>query len=250
MSVQSDNSLNSEIAYGVDLDLPIAGLGGRAYAFLIDWHIRLLLSCAWLALCFFVIFPIIYSTVVSFDQLDDVPLAFGILAFPSLAIYFLYHPFLEIITGGSSPGKRMAGIRIVNSQGLRPDVSALVVRNIFRLIDSLPGFYVVGMVATIVSGQKLRIGDMAAQTILIYEDKVGSADLQRAVQLRRTHSGDMSDDQLEILNELLSRWKQLKRDVRCRHAEKLLDKIGVSIAHESRERERDVLLHDKLKSLI
>src|SRR5579871_2632596 len=30
-----------------DLTLPIAGPGTRAYAFVIDWHIRLLIALAW-----------------------------------------------------------------------------------------------------------------------------------------------------------------------------------------------------------
>ena len=34
---------------GVDVELAIAGPGSRAYAFLIDWHIRLLLAITWYA---------------------------------------------------------------------------------------------------------------------------------------------------------------------------------------------------------
>ena len=31
----------------MDVTLPIAGPGTRAYAFIIDWHIRLLVALAW-----------------------------------------------------------------------------------------------------------------------------------------------------------------------------------------------------------
>ncbi len=34
-------------ATGVDVRVPIAGPGARAYAFVIDWHIRLVLALAW-----------------------------------------------------------------------------------------------------------------------------------------------------------------------------------------------------------
>jgi hypothetical protein len=37
-------------ATGVDLTLRIAGPGNRSYAFIIDWHLRLLLALAWLLL--------------------------------------------------------------------------------------------------------------------------------------------------------------------------------------------------------
>jgi uncharacterized RDD family membrane protein YckC len=32
---------------GVDVELKIAGPGGRSYAFVIDWHIRFLAAVAW-----------------------------------------------------------------------------------------------------------------------------------------------------------------------------------------------------------
>jgi len=32
---------------GVDVALPIAGPGARAFAFIIDWHLRTILSVAW-----------------------------------------------------------------------------------------------------------------------------------------------------------------------------------------------------------
>ncbi len=39
-------------ATGVDLDPPIGGPGSRSYAFLIDWHIRVIVALAWLlAVC-------------------------------------------------------------------------------------------------------------------------------------------------------------------------------------------------------
>ncbi len=42
--------LNIRGLTGVDMTLPIAGPGTRAYAFIIDWHIRLLVALAWVLL--------------------------------------------------------------------------------------------------------------------------------------------------------------------------------------------------------
>jgi len=44
----ADDQLTVQSATGVDLTLSIAGPGHRSYAFVIDWHIRLLLAGAWL----------------------------------------------------------------------------------------------------------------------------------------------------------------------------------------------------------
>ena len=125
-------------ATGVDLALRIAGLGGRSYAFVIDWHIRVAAAIAWLGIGSLLLFG------------DLLPRAgggaalYGVLL-PALAIYALYHPVLEVAMGGQTPGKRLAGLRIVTLDGRVPTTGALVVRNLLRLVDSLPALYAVGL---------------------------------------------------------------------------------------------------------
>ena len=70
---------------------------------------------------------------------------FGTVVLPALAIYFLYHPVLELAMRGRTPGKRSAGIHVVTRDGSAPSAGALLVRNVFRLIDSLPVAYGVGL---------------------------------------------------------------------------------------------------------
>ena len=57
---------------------------------------------------------------------------------PTSLIYLLYHPLVELAMRGRTPGKRMAGVRIVNRQGGTPSSLAILIRNGFRLIDCLP----------------------------------------------------------------------------------------------------------------
>lgn len=45
-TIQDELQLTSTDA--TEVHLPIAGTGSRSYAFLIDWHIRVLLALAWL----------------------------------------------------------------------------------------------------------------------------------------------------------------------------------------------------------
>jgi uncharacterized membrane protein SpoIIM required for sporulation len=85
---------------------------------------------------------------------------------PTLAIYFLYHLVLEPVMRGRTPGKRMIGLRILTPEGLVPSTSALVTRNAFRIIDSLPFAYVVGLLCAMFGKRHLRLGDIAAGTVL------------------------------------------------------------------------------------
>lgn len=142
-----------------DAGLPIAGLGGRSYAFLIDWHIRVIAGLAWYA-----------ASVWALDghfipEETDSTFWWAAVA-PALAIYFLYHAGFEILTG-TTPGKRLVGVRIVDRNGRTPGIGALMVRNVLRPIDSLV-FYAVGLASVLLTRQAVRIGDLAAGTLLIY----------------------------------------------------------------------------------
>ncbi len=92
-------------------------------------------------------------------------------ALPAAGIYFLYHVVLEIVMHGRTPGKRMAGVRLVTRNGSAPTVAAYLVRNVFRLVDSFPLFYGVGLVASMITRDDVRVGDLAAGTLLVYEHR-------------------------------------------------------------------------------
>src|SRR3954447_17291140 len=147
---------------GVDVELKIAGPGGRSYAFVIDWHIRFLAAAAW-----FIGGTIAYAGGLRLLPGDEVGAAYTfVVIVPSVVIYFLYHPVLEVLLRGQTPGKRMAGVRLVAlADGGAPGIGALLVRNVFRLVDSLPSFYAVGLLTTMVTKHAVRIGDIAAGTL-------------------------------------------------------------------------------------
>jgi uncharacterized membrane protein SpoIIM required for sporulation/uncharacterized RDD family membrane protein YckC len=158
-------SLFVDSATGVDVQLAVAGPGARAFAFLLDWSFRLILAIAW-----YVVAAPLYNHHLSFARpLEAHASWFALVLAPSLAIFFLYHIVLEIALAGRTPGKRIASVRIVAQDGSTPTVGALLVRNVFRVIDSLPAIYGVGLVTVIIRGDHVRIGDLAAGTLLVYE---------------------------------------------------------------------------------
>jgi len=88
-----------------------------------------------------------------------------------LLLYFLvfwgYYVYFEVYNDGQTPGKRKLGIRVVTVQGGRIDWSASVSRNLLRIIDFLPAFFVLGMASILFSNRHQRLGDLAAGTIVI-----------------------------------------------------------------------------------
>ena len=208
---------------GVDLELSIAGPGARAYAFVIDWHIRVLLALAWYVVGTY----LVLGTLVVAEAPDpDFRLLMTLAAGPALGIYVLYHPVLELVMRGRTPGKRMAGVRIVAATGEVPGVTAILVRNVLRLVDSLPVGYMVGLMCTLFTDRSVRIGDMAAATLLVY-DRDGYADTGATAAPAAV--GQHGVASAELATDLLARWDTLDEARRRELARRLIISMGGEI---------------------
>ena len=217
----STDSLIVTSPTGVDVELAIAGPGSRAYAFLIDWHIRLLVALTWYVAAAYKLTGLPYLGA------GSPPASFAIAAIPALAIYFLYHPLVELAMRGRSPGKRMAGVRVVNRQGGTPSTLAVLIRNAFRLIDSAPALYGVGVCMTIFTAQRVRLGDLAAGTLLVHDGETDAQALKQLGSLSLNPSLDAGT--LALGNDLLLRWKDLQPERRRQLARDLLRRIATTI---------------------
>jgi hypothetical protein len=142
---------------------------------------------------------------------------------PAAGLYFLYHAALEIAMRGRTPGKRIVGVRLIARDGSTPTVGALVTRNVFRLIDSFPVFYGVGIAATMLTRDRVRIGDLAAGTLLVYEAR----DARLLTHVSEAAFGrPLGPAEIEVMNDLLRRWDELAPEARERLARTLLARSG------------------------
>jgi uncharacterized RDD family membrane protein YckC len=204
---------------GVDVELQIAGPGSRSYAFVIDWHIRLLLSLLWMAgaMPFFGIFS---TGVKALGSLGFIVI--GLL--PAILIYFFYHLVLELIMRGRTPGKRIAGVRLVTNNGEIPSAGAILIRNLFRLLDSFPAFYVIGLSCVMFTRNHVRVGDLAAGTLLVI-DATESEKSLAVLGGTGTESGVLNPQEFELVHDVLERWPSLNDGTRRDIARTLLTKI-------------------------
>jgi uncharacterized RDD family membrane protein YckC len=216
-AASDDGRLRVDSITGVPLELTVAGPGGRSFAFIVDFHIRTLAALTW----YFggmLLVPLVYDASTSSAAFHT----WG-LATPAVLIYLLYHPVLEIVMAGRTPGKRIAGVRIVTTDGSVPGAGALLLRNVFRLVDGLPGFYVVGLVTSILSARNQRVGDLAARTVLIYDDTSKSDDV--ADVSRAGAAQGISTAQAELVQDLIDRWSALDAEDRLELARRLLARL-------------------------
>lgn len=207
--------------HGVTLEMTVAGTGARSYACVIDWHIRTLLAAAWLLL-----FVAGRWLAEQFGYQLALGQVSGWLAFvPAGAVYLLYHPVLEVASQGRTPGKRMAGVRVIAQDGRQASVAMHLLRNVFRLVDSLPALYCVGVLCCLCNRRELRIGDYAAGTVLVYDEYDGRA-LRRAIG-RHTSAARHDPELIKLVADVVARWPLLEPERRQNLARGLLRGRGL-----------------------
>jgi uncharacterized RDD family membrane protein YckC len=143
---------------GVSLELPLAGVGSRFVALLVD---TLLQSLAFAAL-------VIALSIANAGGFT----ADAVVSVAAFALIFGYPVAFELGAGGRTPGKRWSSLRVVCDDGSPITFRASALRNLVRLVDALPGSYFVGAIAVFVSRNNQRLGDLAAGTIVVREPRV------------------------------------------------------------------------------
>ncbi|UPW02251.1 RDD family protein [Halorussus gelatinilyticus] len=69
---------------------------------------------------------------------------------------------------GQTVGKHYRDIVVVKSDGSEITWGAAVVRNLLRIVDGLPVFYLVGIVTSVTSDDNQRLGDLAGDTVVVH----------------------------------------------------------------------------------
>lgn len=122
-------------------------VGSRVFAFIVDYILSIIVWVVGMV----VIGLVVNSLILGY--------LFGSIAFVS---YFI---LLEGMYG-QTPGKMLAGVVVVKEDGSPCTMGASFVRNFLRIIDIIPGFYVVGLVVMLMSDRNQRIGDSVARTVV------------------------------------------------------------------------------------
>ncbi len=131
--------------------LPVAGLSSRSLAWLIDAIIKAVVL-------------VVGTTVLSiFGNFGDALSLIGVF----LGLWF-YNVLFEVFNQGATPGKSAMGLRVMNANGTPVGWTGAMIRNLLRAVDTLPGCYALGCISVMLSRDFQRLGDLAANTIVVY----------------------------------------------------------------------------------
>ncbi len=145
------NLIQIETAEGFAFALPLAGIGSRVGAQLIDWTVRGLIATG-------------IGTFAAIPGLSIVGYVLG------TALIVFYEMIFELLWNGKTPGKAALGLRVVSPDGGTPDALSIVIRNSIRLFEGF-SFAAVGLLAMASSEHAQRLGDIAANTYVTREPR-------------------------------------------------------------------------------
>lgn len=115
-------------------------------------------------------------------------ISFALFFVASFIVNIGYAIVLEWFWHGQTLGKRALGLRVMDVRGVRLQPSQIIIRNILRAVDNLPALYMVGGITCLISRHLQRLGDLAANTIVIKETKVIEPDLDLLLEKNRYNS--------------------------------------------------------------
>jgi uncharacterized RDD family membrane protein YckC len=167
-SAYQRDQLNIDTPEQVDLRFSIAGIGSRFLGILVDSIIQAVAEL--LLILFFVLF-ISASAQAKISGLSGTAgkwLIAGVVLFHFL-LFWGYFALFEAYWNGQTPGKRLVKIRVIKDSGRQITFFEALARNLLRVIDLLPNFYLVGIISMLCNRQQKRLGDFVAGTIVVHE---------------------------------------------------------------------------------
>jgi uncharacterized RDD family membrane protein YckC len=210
---------------GVTIEATLAGVGSRAAAAIVDQTIRLAVIIALLIL----------QAVAGGGRDTPSGLFLAFLFTAVFLVQFGYDVLFETLASGRTPGKRWLGLRVVRVGGGPVGFVASALRNVLRIVDSLPGFYLVGILAVLSTSKNQRLGDLAAGTIVVLERKHPPAvPAPRPVAAAEDDAGlwdtsAVTAEEVATVRRFLDRRASLTPDARDRLAMEMATRLGPKV---------------------
>lgn len=150
------NEFQIETAQNVGINQNVANIGERIVAYLIDSIAITLYTVAMILI------------LVSLNlEFGDAWAIYLLISLPA----FMYHVLLETFWNGKTLGKALMKIKVVKLDGSKPTFAAYLIRWLLRVVDISLSSGAVAIISILAKGNGQRLGDIAAGTTVISEQK-------------------------------------------------------------------------------
>lgn len=230
----------------VDLKLELAGLGSRFLAVAIDTLIQMavLLLILLVALLAGWVDP---NVTAQAEKTMESSLGIALLLLAVWLLFYFYYVLFEVAWEGQTPGKRLAGLRVLDRSGRPASAGALVIRNLVRLVDSLPMpiAYPGGVISFLSTPLGQRLGDLAAGTIVMRERRMRLPEPGKIPGHRQARVSHVPPDtaaiaatisrvtpeELDLVRQFLTRRGQLRWDIRSNLAARVANRVAMRMGY-------------------
>lgn len=170
------STVSVETPEGIELQLPVAGIVVRSMAWAIDFSLRMLI--------YIVLLVVAGSAIVRsiFENLAGIREEAAYIAGIASIVFFLFEWFFTAIPEalyGTTPGKKLMGLRVVHIDGTPIGWQSAVLRNFLRFADFLPFLYFSAVISMLLDKRSRRLGDLAASTMVVYQHTKVAATLEQ-----------------------------------------------------------------------
>ena len=241
--MESLDRLDIDTPEQISLELPLAGIGSRFLALTLDSLIQVGAIIVLIILGWFV--SMAYSDLSgAADKFFSETVGTIVMILVPFCLYWGYFAFFEILWQGRTPGKRVAGIRVIHQTGRPMTAIECIGRNLLRAIDMQPGtIYAVGLICMMCNKQNRRVGDFIAGTIVVHDKALDSVsptwgdnktDAPVQPELRK-----LTSDELVLIETYLNRRYDLDAFVRAQTSARIVamisEKLGIPKPPEQRD---------------
>jgi uncharacterized RDD family membrane protein YckC len=214
--VQLDDRITIATPEGVAIEMVLAGLGSRFLARLLDSVIQL---------------AVIVALALGVSAAGTPGIALAAVFVIVFLVVFAYDVVFETLNNGRTIGKVAAGIRVVGKMGEPEGFVASAVRNIARIVDFLPVFYLVGTISIVATEHDQRLGDLAAGTVVVRDRFPGLAQPPAPITVTpdAVAAWDVSairPDEVQAIRRFLDRRLALRWPARSYFATDLANRVG------------------------
>ncbi|MGI4826762.1 MAG: RDD family protein [Janthinobacterium lividum] len=159
------DQLSIETPEQVALMFPVAGIGSRSVALLLDHLVQFgVVVVVGLILAVIAAAMGTHTT----QSLASKWFIAGVI-FLGFLLFWGYFALFEAFWRGQTPGKRVMNLRVIKDAGRQITLFESLARNLLRVADYLPSFYLAGAVTMLCNKRNKRLGDLAAGTIVVHE---------------------------------------------------------------------------------
>jgi uncharacterized RDD family membrane protein YckC len=209
------------------IEFPLAGIGSRFLAILIDSLIQgavlIVLALMFMGLGF-------GPSGAAFGGSSTA----GVWIVATLIfLYFLlmygYFILFESIWNGQTPGKRLTHIRVIKDSGQPITAIDAVGRNLLRIVDQMPFAYGIGVLCAWISPQSKRLGDYVAGTVVVHEKPFEAVapqwDTPAQAATHQYGANRLTLEEFALVETFLSRRSALEAGVRYDTAASIVRRI-------------------------